>query len=157
METAFPLTWFGSWNEKMQTSQTKMSCKTWWGLGGVFVSSDLRRTNEQLFYRRLNISKCYTLWFWGQSVILVRRTFKIWSPPNVQISVPSEVSSQQSFAAPRAFYFGADFGTYIHWMYLACLCSWNLGVISRGPRNLQLVYTRILLCFLVKFLQPSTQ
>lgn len=27
---------------------------------------------------------------------------------------PSEASSQQSFAAPRAFYFGADFGTYVH-------------------------------------------
>lgn len=131
METAFPLTWFGSWNEKMQTSRTKMSCKTWWSFGGVFVSNDLRRTNEQLFYRRLNISECCTLWFWGQSVKLVRKAFTIRFSPNVQVSVPSEVSSQQSSAAPRAFYFGADFRTYNIW------CAWPVSAAKTSESVLR--------------------
>lgn len=42
-------------------------------------------------------------------------------------------------------------------MYLAYLCTRDLGVCSRGPRNLQLVHPRILLHFLLKFLQSSTQ
>lgn len=42
-------------------------------------------------------------------------------------------------------------------MYLAYLCTRDLGVCSRGPRNLQLVHPRILVHFLLKFLQSSTQ
>lgn len=41
----------------------KMSFKSWRGFGSVFVSDDLRRTNEQLLEKHLNVSECYALQF----------------------------------------------------------------------------------------------